>query len=154
MVVEDEIIVADDIKSSLISLGYAVCAVVSSGEEAIKKAEEENPSLVLMDIVLEGEMDGIEAAEQISKRFNIPVVYLTAHADEETLGRAKITEPFGYIIKPFDERELHTTIEMALYKHKAEEKIEHLNRVLRAIRGVNQLITREKDRDRPLWEIG
>lgn len=123
LVVEDESIVAKDIQMSLKDLGYAVSAVVSSGEEAIKKAEENNPDLVLMDIVLQGEMDGITAADQIRSRFNIPVIYLTAHAEKKTLERAKITEPFGYIIKPFENQELHTIIEISLYKHKMEKKL-------------------------------
>jgi len=123
LIVEDERIVAEDIKQSLESLGYIVCAVASSGEEAIKKAEEYNPDLVLMDIVLKGEMDGIEAATKIRSHFKIPIVYLTAYADEKTLERAKLTEPFGYIIKPFDERELHTAIEIAFYKSKMENEL-------------------------------
>jgi len=123
LVVEDESIVAMDIQERLRGLGYAVSAVASSGEEAIQKAAETHPDLVLMDIMLKGDMDGVEAAEQIRARFDIPVIYLTAYADENTLQRAMITEPFGYIIKPFEERELHTTIEMALYKHKMERKL-------------------------------
>ncbi|MBM3235800.1 response regulator [Candidatus Poribacteria bacterium] len=123
MVVEDDFIIADDIKESLISLGYAVCAIVSSGEQAIEKAAENKPDLVLMDIVLEGKVNGIEAADQIHSRFNIPVVYLTAYADAKTLERAKITEPYGYILKPYEDRELHSVIEIALYKHKMEKKL-------------------------------
>ncbi|MEA1963613.1 MAG: response regulator [Candidatus Aerophobetes bacterium] len=123
LVVEDEDIIARDIQNRLRGLGYAVCGPVSSGEEAIKKVEEAHPDLVLMDIVLKGKMDGIEAAEQIRNGFNIPVVYLTAYADESILQRAKITEPFGYILKPFGEKELHTTVEIALYKYKVEEKL-------------------------------
>ncbi len=123
LVVEDEIIIAEDIRRSLQRLGYEVPSVVSSGEDAIKKAEENEPDLVLMDIVLRGRMDGIEAAEQIHSRFGIPLVYLTAYADEATLERAKITEPFGYIIKPFRERELHVAIEIALFKHKIEKEL-------------------------------
>lgn len=123
LIVEDEGIVAEDIRRSLQKLGYVVSSVVSSGEAAVKKAEESNPDLVLMDIVLQGEMDGIEAAEHIRTRFNIPVVYLTAYSDGKTLGRAKITEPFGYIIKPFKERELQINIEIALYNHKMEKKL-------------------------------
>ena len=122
LVVEDEGIIAKDIKNTLGLLGYFVVAVASSGEEAIEKAIETHPDLVLMDIVLEGDMDGVEAAEQIRDRFDIPVVYLTAYSDDKTLQRAKITEPYGYILKPFQERELYTTIEMALYKHKIERK--------------------------------
>lgn len=123
MVVEDEAIIAKDIQNLLNGLGYSVPAVVSSGEEAIKKAEETHPDLVLMDIVLKGHMDGIQAAEQIGLRFDTPVVFLTAYADETTLQRAKTTEPFGYILKPFQERELHTTIEIALYKSQMDKKL-------------------------------
>ena len=104
LVVEDDSIIAMDIKSRLQALGYAVSAVVFSGQEAIEKAAETQPDLVLMDIRLRGHMDGVEAAERIHTRFDIPVVYLTAHADESTLQRAKLTEPYGYILKPFEER--------------------------------------------------
>ena len=123
LLVEDESIIAKDIRVSLQNLGYDVSAVVSSGEEAVEKSEEHRPSLVLMDIVLKGEIDGIEAASEIRSRFDIPVVYLTAYEDEKTLERAKITEPFGYIIKPYNEKEAHRIIEMALYKHKMEKKL-------------------------------
>ncbi len=122
MIVEDEWITADDIKTSLQSLGYTVTSMVSSGKEAIQKAEEDRPDLVLMDIVLKGEMDGIEAANQIRSCYNIPIIYLTAYADEKILERAKITEPFGYIVKPFLNEDLKIAIEIALYKHKAEKK--------------------------------
>jgi len=118
LVVEDEQIVAADIKMSLIRLGYDVCGIAVSGKEAIKKAAEIRPDLVLMDIVLEGKMDGIEAAEIIRSRLNIPIIYLTAHADNKTIERAKITEPFGYIVKPFEDRELKSIIEIAIYKNK------------------------------------
>jgi len=131
LVVEDKGIVAKDIQNTLKRLGYAVPTVVSSGEEAIKKAVEIHPDLVLMDIVLKGDMDGIEAAEQIHNRLNIPVVYLTAYADKNILQRAKITEPFGYILKPFEEKELHTAIEMALYKHKIESKLKESEKKFR-----------------------
>ncbi|MCK4263781.1 MAG: response regulator, partial [Candidatus Aminicenantes bacterium] len=120
LIVEDERIVASDIRQSLLRLGYAVPAIISFAEEAIIKAEEIHPDLVMMDIVLKGKMDGIEAAAAIQSRFNIPVVYLTAHTDNNTLERAKRTEPFGYIHKPFEERELFTTIEIAIIKHKTE----------------------------------
>ncbi|MBD2744640.1 ATP-binding protein [Coleofasciculus sp. FACHB-1120] len=120
LVVEDERIVAKDIVKSLQRLGYKVGASVASGEEALQKVAEIQPDLVLMDIMLKGKLDGIETTEKIHENFDIPVVYLTAYADEKTLERAKITEPFGYIIKPFDERDLHTTIEIALRRHLAE----------------------------------
>ena len=134
LVVEDERIVAKDIQSSLQKLGYVVPDMVSSGEEAIAKVEKGDPDLVLMDIMLKGNMDGVEAAEQIRSRFNVPVVYLTAHADDYTLQRAKMTESFGYILKPFEEKELHTTIEMALHKHKMERKLEQqVSTILKSI---------------------
>ena len=123
LIVEDEGIAAKDIEGCLKDLGYGVVGIASSGREAIAKAGELCPDLVLMDIVLKGEMNGIEAAEQIYHALNIPVVYLTAYSDESTLQRAKITEPYGYILKPFEEKELHTNIEMALYKHKMESKL-------------------------------
>jgi len=133
LIVEDEAIVAEDIHNSLKNLGYTMSAVVSSGEEAVTKIEEDKPDLVLMDIVLKGDMDGIEAAGQIHSRFNIPVVYLTAFTDKKTIERAKLTEPFGYIVKPFEDRELHSTVEMALYKHKMENKLKENERWLSTI---------------------
>lgn len=132
LIVEDEFIIAKDIQISLENLDYDVCALVSTGEEAVEKTEKERPDLVLMDIVLRGEMDGIEAAHQIRTRFDIPVVYLTAYADDKTVERAKVTEPFGYLIKPFKDRELHAIIEMALYKHKTEKEREELINELQA----------------------
>jgi PAS domain S-box-containing protein len=129
LVVEDERITAEDIKSGLESAGYQVPALVSSGKDAIMKAGELKPDLVLMDIKLRGKMDGIEAAGQIKLLYDIPVIYLTAYSDEYTVQRAKITEPSGYIIKestglvkkPFEESELHTAIEITLYRHKMEK---------------------------------
>lgn len=123
LVVEDEGIVAEDIQYRLEHLGYAVPAVASSGEEAMEKAAETRPDIVLMDIVLKGNMDGVEAARQMRDRFNIPVVYLTAYSDDKTFQRAKVTGPLGYVLKPFEERELQTTIEMALYRHELERKL-------------------------------
>jgi PAS domain S-box-containing protein/putative nucleotidyltransferase with HDIG domain len=128
LVVEDESIVSKDIQESLKGLGYTVCGTASAGEEAIKKAESLQPDLVLMDIVLKGDIDGVEAAETIRSRFHIPVIYLTAYSDEHTLNRAKVTEPSGYILKPFDERELHTTIEVALYRHTMQKKLKESER--------------------------
>ena len=120
LIVEDERIVAEDIKTSLKRLGYNVLAIVSSGKEAITKALELKPDLVLMDILLKGDLDGIEAANKIRSKSNIPVIYLTAHADEITLKRAKLSEPFGYIVKPFETKDLKIAIDMALYKWKME----------------------------------
>ncbi len=137
MVVEDERIIAEDIKRSLLNMGYEVPAIASSGEDAIRKAKELMPDLVLMDIVLREKMNGIDAAGHLRSIFNIPVIYLTAFADEKTLERAKVTEPFGYIIKPFEDRELHSSIEMALYKARIEHALkinnEWLSTVLKSI---------------------
>jgi PAS domain S-box-containing protein len=120
LVVEDQRLIAADIESTLARLGYAVVGSVPSGEEAIQKAGEVSPELVLMDIRLRGKMDGTEAAAIIRERFDIPIVFLTAYADEETIVRAKATAPFGYIVKPFNERELRAAVEVALYKHDTE----------------------------------
>lgn len=125
LVTEDDIIVARDIEQSLNSYGYDVIDVVTTGEDAVKTAHEKRPDLVLMDIRLKGSMDGIAAAEKI-REIDIPVIYLTAYSDEKTLRRAKVTEPFGYVIKPFDERSLYTTIEMGLYKHAMEHRLRTL----------------------------
>lgn len=123
LLAEDEGIVGLNIQTRLEELGYNVVANVSSGEEAIAAALETNPDLVLMDIKLAGEVDGIEAAEQIRRHLHIPFVYLTAYADNETLNRAKLTEPYGYILKPFEARDLFTAIEVALYKHQMEQQL-------------------------------
>ena len=123
LVVEDESIVAKDIQNSLKKLGYSVPSIENSGEDAIDAAGQHRPDLILMDIMLKGEISGIEAAEQIRIRYQIPVIFLTAYADESTLSKAKVTEPYGYIIKPFKEIDLHTSIEMALYKHGKEQEV-------------------------------
>jgi PAS domain S-box-containing protein len=124
LVVEDEVIVAKDLQNELKSLGYEVLAIAASGEEALDKAAAGHPSLALMDIRLKGKMDGVDAAQEMRRRFNIPVVFLTAYADEGTLQRAKIAEPYGYLLKPFERRELRTSIETALHKHKMERKLQ------------------------------
>jgi PAS domain S-box-containing protein len=130
LIVEDDSIVVMELQDRLQSLGYGVAAVASSGKEAIEKAAETHPDLVLMDIRLKGAMNGIEAAKEIRACFDIPVVYLTAYADENTLQRAKATEPYGYILKPFEERELRTNIEIALYKYEMERKLKESERWL------------------------
>ena len=114
LIVEDESIVALDIKDKVERLGYNVLAVVSSGEKAIEEVKKVQPELVLMDIVLKGEIDGIETARQIREHFDIPIIYLTAHSDTQTLTRAKITGPFGYLVKPFVDSELRKAIEAVL----------------------------------------
>ncbi len=123
LIVEDEVIVAKDIQNRLEAMSYSTTARAISGEEAIQIAGETQPDLVLMDIKLSGKMDGIEAAQEIQARYRIPVIYMTAYSDEATLKRARVTEPFGYIIKPVKDRELLANIEMALYKHRAEKEL-------------------------------
>ncbi|MEE9543318.1 MAG: response regulator [Thermodesulfobacteriota bacterium] len=130
MVVDDEVLVAQDLKHRLENLGYEVSAIAHTGEEAIAGAKETRPDLVIMDIQLRGEMDGIEAAEAIKDSFGISVLYLTAFSDDATLERAKVTLPFAYLLKPFVERELHSTIEMALYRQKMEREVKVLKGLL------------------------
>ena len=150
MVVEDEGITAMRIQSSLEEMGYAVTSTAFSGVEAVKKAAEDKPDLVLMDIVLHGKMDGVEAAGKIHFLFNIPVVYLTAHTDEKMLKRIKKTEPFGYIVKPFDERELHVAVEIALYKKRMDRKLKENEKELRKHR--EQLMELVEERTSELQE--
>ena len=123
MLVEDENIIAMDVQQRLEMLGYQVVAQVTSGADAIRTAVEIKPDLILMDIKIRGAMDGIEAAAQIRAEQDVPIIYLTAFADENTLKRASLTEAFGYLLKPFEDRELHSAIEIALYKHRMEKKL-------------------------------
>ena len=121
LVVEDESIIALNIKKKLKSFGYTVPALATTGEEAIKMAEITFPDLILMDVRLKGEMDGIQTAGEIRKNFDIPIVYLTAYSDDEILEKAKKTKPYGYIVKPFKANDLRSNIEMALYRHEMEK---------------------------------
>ncbi|PKG33604.1 PAS domain S-box protein [Methanoregula sp.] len=123
LIVEDEAVTGMDIQKSLVEMGYSVVAIATTGELAVRKAAELHPELILMDIMLAGRMNGIEAADKIRRHCHIPVVYLTAYSDDTFLARAKLTEPFGYILKPFRELELKTTIEMALYKYTMEHAL-------------------------------
>ena len=133
LVVEDEGIVAKDIQNQLQSLGYSVPGFTSIGKEAVQKAGELLPDLVLMDIKLKGSIDGINAARQIRDYFDIPVIFLTAYTDEDTLNRAKTTESYGYLVKPFVKKELYCSIEVAIYKHSLERKLKENNRWLSTI---------------------
>lgn len=130
LIVEDESLVADDLEQRLIKLGYRSVGIVDTGEAAVTQALELRPDLVLMDIRLKGPLDGIEAAGQLRVPHRIPVVFLTSHADQGTLERAGLSEPFGYLTKPFQERDLHATLEMALYRHHAEERLLKIERWL------------------------
>jgi PAS domain S-box-containing protein len=121
-IVEDEAIVASDIAETLKSLGYAIAGTAKSGEVAIEKVSETLPDLILMDIHLAGKLDGVQTAGIIHKTTDVPIIYLTAYADEELLDRAKQTEPYGYLTKPYDERDLHSVIEMARYKYTIDRK--------------------------------
>ncbi len=132
LIVEDQNIIAMDLKHRLIGLGYEVVGVSATGEDAIRLADKLRPDLVLMDIRLRGEIDGIQAAEQIRALADLPVIYLTAHSDNQTLQRARLTEPYGYVLKPFEDRELHMAIEIALYKHSMEMKLRAHERWLAA----------------------
>ncbi|HKB84575.1 MAG TPA: adenylate/guanylate cyclase domain-containing protein [Ignavibacteriaceae bacterium] len=123
-IAEDETIIALDISNTLQRLGYNVMGVASSGAEIFQQLEKSIPDLIMMDIMLDGDMSGIEAANIISQKYSLPVVFLTALTDQETLQRAKTTNPFGYILKPYDEKSLHSAIEMALYKHKVEGELQ------------------------------
>jgi two-component system, cell cycle sensor histidine kinase and response regulator CckA len=137
IVVEDERLVALAIEKSLTSSGYEVPLTISTGEEAVRKVAELEPDLVLMDIRLKGAIDGIEAAARIRNSFHIPVIYLTAYSDQPTLDRAKLTEPYGYILKPFEEKNLQAAVEMALYKSGMQAQLartkEKLETILRCM---------------------
>jgi len=120
LIVEDELLIAQNVSRKLKKMGYHVIDIVSSGEAAVQSALDTKPDLVLMDIVIQGAMDGIEAATKIRESCKIPVIYVTAYADDKTLERAKLTDPLGYVLKPFKDRDLHVTIELALSRHQAE----------------------------------
>jgi signal transduction histidine kinase/DNA-binding NarL/FixJ family response regulator len=137
VIVEDEAIVAEDLAGKVRQLGYEIAATAMTGEEAIQLVEQHRPSLVLMDIRLAGAMDGIEAAQAIHAAYRIPVLFLTAHADEKTVERARQAGAFGYLLKPFDERDLRIQIEMALYKSTAERRL-HESR--KQLTGINQIL--------------
>ena len=142
LVVEDEWVVADQICSSLEGFGFKVCKTASTGDEAIRQVEIERPNLILMDIVLKGKMNGIEAAEQIALQSEIPVIYLTAYTKPEYIERAKQTKPFGYLVKPFKEQELYSNIEMALYKHRADKNVkDYLERLAKCFHGTIEAVS-------------
>ncbi|ABA89945.1 response receiver sensor diguanylate cyclase, PAS domain-containing [Syntrophotalea carbinolica DSM 2380] len=145
LIVEDEAFIALEIQTRLQRMGYEVCGVVSHGEDAVRQAVDLRPDLVLMDISLKGQMSGVEAAAAIRRTCRIPVVYLTSHADGDTLERAKSTDPYGYLLKPFQEKDLRIGIELALHKHalqrQAEESEEKFRLVTESIDDVFWLST-------------
>jgi CheY-like chemotaxis protein len=141
LVVEDEGVVAKDLQSRLRKLGYDVPVTIQTGELALEVARDIRPDLVLMDIRLRGEMDGVEAAGEIMSQFRTPVIFLTAYADDQTVNRAKLTEPYGFVLKPFNERELHTVIQVALHKHAMEAALRKSQRWLSAtLRSIDDAI--------------
>jgi DNA-binding LytR/AlgR family response regulator len=123
-IVEDESIVAKDIQNSLTKLGYNVMGIANNGKDAIEKITELKPDLVLMDIMIKGDLTGIDVSEKLKEKLSLPIIFLTAYADEGTLAKAKITEPYGYILKPFKEVDIHSTIEMAYYKHQKDSELQ------------------------------
>ena len=123
LIVEDESIVAKDIQVTLEKLGYDVVGTIAEGEKVLDIVKDKTPDLILMDIMLKGKMTGIDTSIQIHKEVSVPIIYMTAYADKDTLSKAKMTQPHGYIIKPYKEVDLRTTVEIALYKHKKEDKI-------------------------------
>lgn len=131
-IVEDEGIVAADLEDALTALGYSIVGKAASGEEAIRKITEAKPDLVLMDIVIQGAMDGIQTAQILQQQLSTPVIFLTAHADDATTQRASEVGSFGYVLKPFDEREIHVAIEIGLYRHRVENQLRELNQKLQA----------------------
>jgi len=133
IIADDERIVAADLRKRVLALGYTVLAVVGSGEDAVREALHHRPDLVLLDIGMEGAYDGIAAAAIIRKEVDIPVVFVTSYSDKETLRRAKEIGPFGYILKPFDERELATTVEMALFRHHMDQKLRRSEELYRTL---------------------
>lgn len=150
---EDEAIIAADLTITLKSLGYEVCGVASSYESAMLAVEKHYPDIVLMDIVLQGDKTGLHAANDIRERYRIPVVYLTAHSDSDIIEKAKVTDPFGYLVKPFNVRVLHLTLEMAVFKHQQEQTRRSYTRALKALGCVNDLLLHGGDEDRLLQDI-
>ena len=153
LIVEDEGIVAVDIESRLIAMGYEAAGHADNGDEALALTGERRPDLVLMDIRLQGDMDGIMAADKIRQRFHVPVIFLTSYSERTTVERAKLAEPFGYLLKPFNDDELQSTIEIAIYRHRAEEEIRRMNRLYDVLSQVNQTIVRIRSREELLPTI-
>jgi PAS domain S-box-containing protein len=153
LVVEDEALVARNIQNRLTKLGYVVSGVALSGSAALEQIQEAEAELVLMDIRLQGEMDGITAADEIRQRFDVPIVYLTGYADEATLDRAKLTQPYGYVLKPFEAQGLRMAIEMALYKHQVEQNLRRRNRELAVLNRISLIFTSSLDQSQVLKTV-
>jgi two-component system, response regulator PdtaR len=134
LIVEDESIVAKDLQQRLENMGYSVLGIVSNGKDALSKLNKMQPDIILMDIILKGDLDGIETAEIIMQSYNIPFIYLTAYYDNEILLRASMTNPYGYVTKPFHDIGLHTSIQMALHKFQREKKLKNSSKLLNYIK--------------------
>lgn len=152
LIVEDERIIAKDIERAIINLGYGIIGNVGSGKEAFRIIDSSKPDLVLMDIMLDGDIDGIDTAREIQKQYDIPVVYLTAYADEKTLVKAKQTGTFGYILKPFDDRELFATIEMAMFKSNMENRLRDSKKKIENLHSTARLLS-SCESDKEVYEI-
>ncbi len=154
MIVEDEAIIAKNLKRSLLNNGFKVTVIVNNAEKAIRDAKNIRPDLVLMDIHLKGEKDGIYASEKIWEKYKIPVVFLTAHSDRDTFKRAKLSQPFGYITKPFDERQLCMAIELAIFKDRAIKRELKLQKEIKNLQGMIPVCAKCKKirEDDGFWE--
>jgi PAS domain S-box-containing protein len=148
LIVEDDAILATELQEMITRIGYQVSGLAATGKEAVKLALAQKPDIILMDIHLRGTMTGIQAVEQIHQHLDIPVVYLTAYADEALLQQAKIAGAYAFLVKPMRERELRSGLEIALYKHSTEQRLQHLNQILHSMRDINQLITHEHGEQR------
>jgi PAS domain S-box-containing protein len=148
LIAEDDAILALRIQKTVETMGYEAAGLAATGEDAVRLADELRPDVVLMDIRLRGEMSGVQAAASIHERCQVPVIYVTAYSDESLIEQAARTAPYAYLTKPIRDRELNASIEMVLYKSRTDRALDHLNRVLRSLRDVNQLISRERDPQR------
>ncbi len=144
LIVEDVIIVATDLQQRLEKLGYNIVGIVNNGNDAIKITEETKPDLILMDIILKGDLDGIETVQIINELHNIPHIYLTFYYDDKTLERASKTQPFGYITKPFDDIGLYTAIQLALLKQKNVQQLKNSLKLLKYIKIITKKIIRPR----------
>jgi signal transduction histidine kinase len=144
LIVEDQAVIAADLESRLVRIGYNVCGVAASGEEALALARQHRPGLALMDIRIQGEMDGIQTAEILRHELDVPVIFLSAHSDEATLLRAKVAAPYGFLMKPFEERELQLNIEVALHKHADEHKLAAAHEEIRRLNASLEQHVRER----------
>jgi two-component system, cell cycle sensor histidine kinase and response regulator CckA len=147
LVVEDESIVAMDIEERLVAMGYEIAGRATTAEQALAVAGDQRPDLVLMDIRLQGSMDGISAAQEIRGKLHLPVIFLTAYSEDDTLERAKVAEPYGYLLKPMEDRELKSVVEIALHKHQAEKEILRLSTLYNVLSQVNQAVVRSQSRE-------